>query len=77
MNDLFLVLFAPIIIVLLGAIYQVWRAWLEHKSNIAQDCSHDFDRWAKPYETPHAYVQQRTCKLCGLVQTNQQQKFIA
>ena len=77
MNDLFLVLFAPIVIVLLGAIYQVWRAWLEHKSNIAQDCDHQFDRWNTPHETPHAYVQQRACKRCGLVQTNQQQKFIA
>jgi hypothetical protein len=77
MNDLFLVLFAPIIIVLLGAIYQVWGAWLEHKSNLAQDCAHQFDRWETPRETPHAYVQQRTCKLCGFTQTTQQQKFIA
>lgn len=76
MNDLFLVLFAPIIIVLLGAIYQVWRAWLEHKQNLSQDCDHQFDRWLTPHETPHAYVQQRFCKRCGLVQTNQQQKFI-
>lgn len=77
MNDLFLVLFAPIIIVLLGAIYQVWRAWLEHKSNLDQDCQHDFEGWGPMQETPHAYVQQRTCKRCGLVQTTQQQKFIA
>lgn len=77
MNDLFLVLFAPILIVLLGAIYQVWRVWLEHKSNTAQDCQHDFDRWLTLQETPHAYVQQRTCKRCGFTQTTQQQKFIA
>ena len=76
MDDLLLVLYVPIVIVLLGAIYQIWRAWLEHKSNIAQDCDHDFDRWTNPHETPHAYVQQRTCKLCGFVQTLQQQKFI-
>jgi len=77
MNDLFLVLFAPIVVVLLGAIYSVWTAWLKHKQEIKHECDHQFDRWEKPYETPHAYVQQRTCNLCGLVQTIQQQKFIA
>ena len=76
MDDLLLVLYVPIIIVLLGAVYSVWRAWLEHKSNLTHDCAHDFDRWTTPHETPHAYVQHRTCKRCGLVQTLQQQKFI-
>lgn len=77
MNDLFLVLFAPIIIVLLGAIYSVWTAWLNHKSDVKHECDHDFDRWDKTYDTPHAYVQHRTCTKCGLTQTIQQQKFIA
>jgi hypothetical protein len=76
-DDLLLVLYIPILVVLLGAIYQIWRAWLEHKQNISNDCAHQFDRWDTPRETPHAYVQQRTCRLCGLTQTNQQQKFIA
>ena len=75
MNDLFLVLFAPIIIVLLGAIYQVWSAWLTYKSDATNDCSHQFDRWERPYQTAHAYVQQRTCKQCGLTQTLQQEKI--
>lgn len=77
MNDLFLAATVPIIIVLLGAIYTVWDSWLKHKSEITNECAHDFDRWDKPYETPHAYVQHRTCRLCGLTQTIQQQKFIA
>lgn len=77
MNDLFLAATVPIIIVLLAAIYSVWTAWLNHKQEIAHECDHDFDRWDKPYETPHAYVQQRTCTKCGLTQTIQQQKFIA
>lgn len=62
MDDLLLVLFAPIIIVLLGAIYQIWRAWLEHDPG----CNHNWSRWTDPQPHMLATMQRRNCTKCNI-----------
>ena len=62
MNDLYLAATVPIVIVLLGAIYSVWDAWLKSKS----DCDHTWSRWSDPQkDTGHPY-QTRSCNRCNL-----------
>ena len=62
MNDLFLAATVPILIVLLGAIYSVWDAWLKQKS----DCDHNWSRWSDiKHGDGHPY-QLRSCNKCNL-----------
>ncbi len=62
MNDLFLAATVPIVIVLLGAIYSVWDAWLKQKS----DCDHHWNRWSDiKHGDGHPY-QLRNCTKCNL-----------
>lgn len=67
MNDMFLVVFLPIVVVLLGAIYTVIEKRVD-------DCKHDFSEWCS-YPDEHAYVQQKQCKKCQFVFTYQERKI--
>ena len=67
MNDLLLVALLPAIIIL------VWVGCLiyEHYST---DCRHDYDDW-EPFQSEHAYVQQKQCKKCKFIYTYQERKI--
>ena len=67
MNDMFLVVFLPIVIVLLGAIFTV----IERR---VSDCNHEYDEW-QHWVTDHAYVQQKQCKKCKFICTYQERKI--
>ena len=70
MNDVFLALVIPILIVLLAAIYKILdTVWLDRP-----DCDHRFDSWHDFHETHYAYVQKRACNLCGYTQTLEHKK---
>jgi hypothetical protein len=66
-NDLWLMLVGPVLFA--GVAGFVWL--LDH---FFGDCRHDFDNW-EPWSTAHAYVQQRQCKKCGYIQTEQFKKI--
>ena len=71
MNDVFLALVIPILIVLLAAIYKILdTAWLDRP-----DCDHHYGDWSDFHETHYAYVQKRTCQKCKYIQTIQQRKM--
>ena len=67
MNDMFLVVFLPIVVVLLGAIFTV----IERR---ASNCNHEYDQW-QAWTTDHAYVQQTQCKKCKYILTHQERKL--
>ena len=68
MNDMFLVVFLPIVVILLGAIFTV----IERRA--VDDCKHEYSDWY-PYITEHAYVQQKQCKKCQFIYTYQERKI--
>lgn len=71
MNDVFLALVAPILIVLLAAIYKILdTVWLDRP-----DCDHHYGDWSDFRETHYAYVQKRTCQKCKYIQTLEQRKM--
>jgi len=67
MNDLFLVVFLPIVVVLLCAIYAAIDKHVD-------GCWHDYDEW-QSWTTEHAYVQQKQCKKCKYIFTYQERKM--
>lgn len=70
MNDVFLALAVPIVIVLLAAIYKILdTVWLERP-----DCDHYYGDWHEFHETHYAYVQKRTCQKCKYTQTLEHKK---
>lgn len=70
MNDVFLALVIPILIVLLAAIYKILdTVWLNQP-----DCDHHYGDWHEFHETHYAYVQKRTCQKCKYTQTLEHKK---
>ena len=62
MNDVFLALAAPIVIVLLTAIYKILdTVWLDRS-----DCAHTFSRWSDPLKGEGHPYQIRNCNKCNL-----------
>lgn len=64
MNDLFLVAFLPILVVVLATIYSVFTTWLEYRDH----CSHKFTRWTDPIKEGTHPHQLRHCTECNLYQ---------
>ena len=71
MNDMFLVVFLPIVVVLLGAIFTIIERRGERR---VSDCNHEYDEW-QHWVTDHAYVQQKQCKKCKFIFTYQERKI--
>ena len=62
LNEMLLVVTIPVTIVLLGAIYGLFRAFLETRD----DCSHTWSRWTDPKtDVCHPY-QTRSCNKCNM-----------
>ena len=67
-DDLFLVVYLPILVVLLGAIYNIFD-----KRNV--DCKHEWGTWEREKDTEFAVVQARICKKCQMHQIHQTRKL--
>jgi hypothetical protein len=72
MNDLFLVVFLPIVVVLLGAIYMAIDSYL---TECRHDCRHEWGTWEREKDTEYAVVQSRVCKKCFMHQVHQVRKM--
>lgn len=71
MNDVFLALVIPILIVLLGAIYKILdTVWLERS-----DCDHHYGDWHDFHETQYGHMQKRICQKCKYTQTSEHRKI--
>ncbi len=67
MNDMFLFLMGPVLVicgVAVAAVFEYFRS----------ECRHDYDDW-EPFQSEHAYVQQKQCKKCKFIYTYQERKI--
>jgi choline-glycine betaine transporter len=65
LNEMLLVVTIPVTIVLLGAIYGLFRAFLETRD----DCQHAWSRWSDPQKTEGHPHQTRSCNKCNMHQS--------
>jgi hypothetical protein len=61
-NEMLLVVTIPVTIVLFGAIYGLFRAFLETRD----DCSHTWSRWSDIRKDDGHPYQLRSCHKCNL-----------
>jgi choline-glycine betaine transporter len=64
-NEMLLVVTIPITIVLLGAIYGLFKAFLETRD----DCNHTWSRWSDPQKGDAHPYQTRSCNKCNMHQS--------
>lgn len=67
MNDVFLALLGPVLIIACVLISHVI-------DKVRTDCNHEYGDWYS-FPSEHSYVQQRQCKKCQFIYTYQERKI--